>query len=120
MVSAVKQASMRVCQIPECAVKINHSCEAHEPWEHEEMKKHISVVCCPDPEGPQLQRLFLRELLQFPQAQRTPFPGSLGMESTPTLCSRCVPERLMEIGFLTNLIAGEMYEGRGLTPDSGQ
>lgn len=84
------------------------------------MKKHISTVCCPDPEGQELQRLFLRVLLQFPQAQRTPIPGSLGMESMPTLCSRCVPERLMEIGFVTNLIAGEIYEGRGPTPGSGQ
>ena len=31
-VSAVKRASVRVCQIPKWALKINHSCATHEPW----------------------------------------------------------------------------------------
>ena len=50
----------------------------------------------------------------------SPFPGSLGMESMPTFCSRCVPEGLMETGFLTDLIAGKIYGGMRPSPGPGQ
>lgn len=43
-VSAVTRASMRICQIPKCALKINHSCGAHEPWDMWKGKQLCDVL----------------------------------------------------------------------------